>query len=571
MHRCRCLPLSPGPRPSIELSPPDRVWAGCSGRAADRPVHAPHQPSPGGGLLARCCGRRPRFRCRRRCRGRNFAGLRCCCLQLAVLAAFVVTLARPFYRERTLLGPHTAFVFDTSGSMAHVGSVRYRPQRGPSRSSTTCPRPTRSRWSRPDRNPRVLLAFGRDPELVEGAFNQLEVGGGSADLSGAVRLARGLATPDRPTNVLLLTDGGDHSAPRRTGGRGGDAAFRRLRRQPGRGGVEPRTIDRGHYPGLSQRRQLRSRDPNRGGRGRGQWSCRLERVELEVPGLGTRARETTPVDAGPGDRLTVRLVDNSDALPLDDRATLIVGSAPEQMVNVIGEGSPFLEALVDAVPGFTNQGEGDTDLASLSTGSHSPRSRSADLADCPRSDSRRRHRSASSPGTWPSLISGRENRFSIRSTSPGWWSVRPRWWWRLAGSLWSARVTFLSSCLGEINGHRVAYFTFDITKSNLPMQVGFPILGARILELARWCRHRISVDRSGREPRSVWPLRPVSVAQVTMPDGRGPRSGRRFGPVRRHRSARGVSRSAYLSAEELTPGPIAIRTFVADESAGRPG
>ena len=49
-------------------------------------------------------------------------------LQLAVLAAFVVTLARPFYRESTLLGPHTVFVVDTSGSMDSADAPRYTVQ-----------------------------------------------------------------------------------------------------------------------------------------------------------------------------------------------------------------------------------------------------------------------------------------------------------------------------------------------------------------------------------------------------------------------------------------------------------
>ena len=36
--------------------------------------------------------------------------------------------------------------------------------------------------------------------------------------------------------------------------------------------------------------------------------------------------------------------------------------------------------------------------------------------------------------------------------------------------------------LGEVNGHRAVYFAFDLTRSNLPVLVTFPILGSRILE-----------------------------------------------------------------------------------------
>ncbi len=44
-------------------------------------------------------------------------------LQLLVLAGFVLTLARPFYTQQTLLGPHTVFVVDTSGSMSMAGRL----------------------------------------------------------------------------------------------------------------------------------------------------------------------------------------------------------------------------------------------------------------------------------------------------------------------------------------------------------------------------------------------------------------------------------------------------------------
>ena len=43
--------------------------------------------------------------------------------QLIALALFVLLLARPFLREASLLGPHTVFVIDTSGSMAMAGRL----------------------------------------------------------------------------------------------------------------------------------------------------------------------------------------------------------------------------------------------------------------------------------------------------------------------------------------------------------------------------------------------------------------------------------------------------------------
>ena len=54
--------------------------------------------------------------------------------------------------------------------------------------------------------------------------------------------------------------------------------------------------------------------------------------------------------------------------------------------------------------------------------------------------------------------------------------------------------------LGEINSQRVAYFTFDITQSNLPVQVGFPILGARMLSWLAGASTGRRLERRGGNP-----------------------------------------------------------------------
>jgi len=111
-------------------------------------------------------------------------------LQLLVLAGFVLTLARPFYTQQTLLGPHTVFVVDTSGSMAManrldtaratafdlIGDLSESNQVSVVEAGPV---------------PQVLVAFARDPELVSAALGSLDATGGRADLSGALRLARG--------------------------------------------------------------------------------------------------------------------------------------------------------------------------------------------------------------------------------------------------------------------------------------------------------------------------------------------------------------------------------------------
>jgi len=483
-------------------------------------------------------------------------------LQLAVLAAFVLTLARPFYRERTLLGPHTAFVFDTSGSMAMAGRLETAKAQA---LALTNDLSEANQVSIVEAGPipRVLLAFGRDPVLVEEAITSLEAGGGVADLSGAVRLARGLATPDRPTNVLLLTDGGNQPLPEepvagaemlRFDDFADNVAVAAWSLEASTEGTTRAFLNLVNYG--AETRTVSAEVAVNG--------LPAGSLEVEVPAGGS-ARATTPVDAGPGDLVTVRLLDHRDALPLDDEATLIVGTASERLVSMTGEGSPFLEALVDAVPGFTNQGEG-TPAILISDGGRLPAFDRPTWLIAPE---------ATPSGVSASQFAGNLAVTYQRPGEPILDSVdlsglvvgeaqvveAPRWLTLVR----AGEVPLIM--LGEINGHRVAYFTFDLTKSNLPVQVGFPILGARLLS---WLAGGAAADASS-EPAGT----PIALAtpagttaQVTMPAG-DVRSLLEGSAQFADTSQPGVYRVAYVDAEgAVTPGPIAVRRFVSDESAG---
>ncbi|MGH8925322.1 MAG: vWA domain-containing protein, partial [Acidimicrobiia bacterium] len=259
-------------------------------------------------------------------------------LQLAVLSAFVLTLARPFYRERTLLGPHTVFVIDTSGSMAmsdRLGTARERAL------ALTDDLSEANQVSvvEATAHPRVLVAFARDSELVQEAIGSLQAGGSRADLSTAIQLARGLATPDRPTNVLIFSDGGDTPLPEepvagaemiRFDDFALNLAVSGWSLEPSTEGTTRAFLNVSNF-GAEDRSVQAEVSVN---------GLAAGLLDLEVPALSS-ARLTTPIDAGPGDLVSVKLADNQDALPLDDESSLIVGAGPEKFVAVAGEGSPF--------------------------------------------------------------------------------------------------------------------------------------------------------------------------------------------------------------------------------------
>ena len=483
-------------------------------------------------------------------------------LQLAVLATFVVTLARPFYRERTLLGPHTVFVVDTSGSMAmadRIGTARERAL------ALTDDLSEANQVSvvEAGTHPRVPVAFARDRELVAEAIGSLQAGGGRADLSTAIRLARGLATPDRPTNVLIFSDGGDGPLPEepvagaemvRFDDFGPNLAISAWSLEPSTEGTTRAFLNVSNF-GAEDRSVQAEVSVN---------GLTAGLLELDVPALSS-ARLTAPIDAGPGDLVSVRLRDNQDALPLDDGASLIIGSGPEKLVAVAGDGSPFLEALVDAVPGFTTEGEGEGDIAIVDRGPLPEIERPTWLI---------------APDSVPEgvIVSELAGNLAVTYQRPGEPILdsvdlsemvvgeahvveAPRWLQLVR----SGDVPLI--LLGDVNGHRVAYFTFDLTRSNLPVQVGFPILGARILEwLGGSSAGSVSTDLAGVSIPISAPA--GTVARVTMPDG----SVRNLteGAVEFADTAQpGLYRVEYVGEDDqVLPGVTAVRTFVPDESAG---
>jgi hypothetical protein len=230
---------------------------------------------------------------------------------------------------------------------------------------------------------------------------------------------------------------------------------------------------------------------------------------------------------------------------------------------VTGEGSPFLEALVDAVGGFTTEGEGKGDIAIVDGGALPEIDRPTWLI---------------APNSVPEGVAVSElaGNLAVTYQRPGEPILdsvdlsdmvvgeaqvveAPRW----LALVRSGDVPLI--LLGEVNGHRVAYFTFDLTRSNLPVQVGFPILGARILEwLGGTAAGSVSTDQAGV------PI-PISapdgtIARVTMPDG-SVRDLTEGAVEFADTSQPGVYRVEYVGQDDQV-GVTAVRTFVPDESAG---
>jgi hypothetical protein len=482
-------------------------------------------------------------------------------LQLLVLAALVFTLARPFYSQDTLLGPHTVMVFDVSGSMAMAGRL----ERAKERALTMVADISEANLVsvvEAGAQPRVLAGLSRDPDLVIAAITSLQATGGNGDLSAAIRLGRGLATPDRPTSLLIFSDGGTDPLPE----------------EPVAGARQVRIDDFGPNVGVSAwsiepstEGSLRAflQLSNYGGDAK---SVAAEVavnglpagvVTLELPGLG-EARQTIPVDAGPGDVVTVQLLDTEDSLSLDDESVLVVGGGPERKVG-LSSGSPFLAALIEAAPGFTGGGEGEPELLVVDGGASATIDRPAWViaTETPPAGITPTELVRNTVVTWqrpgePILDGVDLSQVAVAEAqvvdAPGWLPL-----------VRAGDVPLV--LLGEVEGQRVAYFTFDISRSNLPVQIGFPILGARLLDwLAGAGAGTVSSETAGTPIALSAPA--GTVPRVTLPDASTrdlPPEAASFADT----GLPGLYRVDYLKADGTSsPGPMAVRTFVSDESAG---
>lgn len=484
-------------------------------------------------------------------------------LQMAVLALFVLSLARPFVAEATVLGPHTVFVMDTSGSMAMAGRFEQARERALDLSRDVSEANLASVVEAgPD--PAVLVAFSGDPEAVAEALSSLEPGGGTEDMSTAVRLARGLAAPDRETSVVVFSDGGAVPLPEEPVVGATHLRFDDLASNLAISGFDAE-------PSAEGAARLFVQIENHGPDDR-QVVVALEidglpagSMEMSVPGLQA-ARQVVPLDAVAGNVVTARIVDAADALPLDDSADLVIGGGLTRTVGVAGEGSPFLTALLSSTPGVTIAPEVDTaDLLIVDGGP---------LPDIDRPTWLIR------PETAPEglELTGLERNLAVTFQRPGdpvldavdLSEVAIAEAQTTEGMTWlpiamSGDVPLI--LLGEVGGHRVAYMTFDLVHSNLPVQVAFPILGANLL---RWLEGGeagvVSTEPAGTPIALVTPT--GSRARVETPTGESRDIAADAGAFV-DTDQPGVYRVSYVDIEgEVTPGEVAVRRFVTSESAG---
>ncbi len=132
-------------------------------------------------------------------------------LQLLIVAVFTFALMRPARVETTALAQHTVFIVDASGSMAAADGA-------PDRLGSAVDRLEELRAELPEGGtasvvvaaPRsaVVLEDDPDPRAFSRVIRRIRTSASHADFEGAFALSEALESPDRPTGFVLVSDGG---------------------------------------------------------------------------------------------------------------------------------------------------------------------------------------------------------------------------------------------------------------------------------------------------------------------------------------------------------------------------
>ncbi len=399
--------------------------------------------------------------------------------QLAVLAAFVVSLARPFASEEARLGEHTVLVMDVSGSMGMAGRFDRAREEALGWAGEMSGDQMVS-VIEAGAVPRVVTAFTRRREEVTEALSALRLTGGEADLADAIRLGRGLATPERPTDLVLFTDGGAaplaaepvadarHQAFDETGP---NWAIDALSLERDAAGVTRALVSVANH-GFAERDMTVEVEVD------GQATSRFQ----VSPGPGGSEDAIVPVPAGPGAVVQARLVNAEDALPLDDRAWAAMAIPSVTAVRVHGEDSPFLSALLSSIPEFevADESDGAADLLIVNRAAPEEIQQPTWLirTNPPPAGLRLTELAANLGVTWQRPGEPVLDDIELAGVAVAEAQM-------VESDLWlpvvkSGNVPLV--LLGRVNGHQVVYFTFDLAHSNLVVQTAFPLLGVKLLE-----------------------------------------------------------------------------------------
>ena len=408
-------------------------------------------------------------------------------LQLLAVVLLALAAARPVIAEDTPLSAHTVFIIDASASMgAREGTATRTDLAADAANELFDELPDGGLASvvEAGTTARVTLSASADRSAFDAALERIEPSEGRGDLIGAFTLARSLETPGVPIGFVLLSDGGLEPAEQRqapAGTRYEPVGEERTNRAITSLTVEPRgsgvhavaTVT--HTGGAAATQTLRLDVDGR--------TVHAEAVRLEPDDVVEVAADL------PAGRRIEAFLEGEDALDLDDHRYATAPPVEDLTVAVIGAGDPFLDILLDALPGVT--------AVQVASPAAAP---DADVVVLDRvpvpADIDVPYWAIAPPGGTPdvtvtgdveqpavTLVDSRDPLLADLDLTDLAVATSQAVQAPLATELVGAEGTPL--LLRGDSSVPFVYQTFAIAESNLPVQVSFPILGDRVLrELA---------------------------------------------------------------------------------------
>ncbi len=276
-------------------------------------------------------------------------------LQLLAVVLFAMILARPAVLEEAELAEHTVFIVDASGSMAAIDG-------DPDRLGSAVEQATLLRSELPDAgvaslviaspDPIVLVTQSSDESEFGSAVDTVRTNGGAADFEATFALAESLVLPDRETDFVLISDGQlteteQKLAPLGTryvpiGLTDTNRAVADLSVNAGPGGLQARVrVESTGGPDAIQTLRL---DVD---------GVTVLSQEIEIPGGGI-FEDTFELPAG---TRVAAFLDGDDLLAYDNQRYVGAPVLGQLKARIVGESTFFVEQLLSAIPDV------DTDVA----------------------------------------------------------------------------------------------------------------------------------------------------------------------------------------------------------------
>jgi Ca-activated chloride channel homolog len=473
-------------------------------------------------------------------------------LQLLFLSLLILALAQPFTWTAGASGRSVIFILDTSASMASVDAVPTRLDAAKEQARQLVnglADDARVTVIAASDQAQVLVSSSQDRRQIFQVLDSLQTSMGGSDLSSALGLASAIAARQTDTEVIILSDG-RVSLPERLeiqgriryfpiGASEDNQAISLLSLESRAGGEKITAF--AQITNYSQQDAQRRLELYADG-------FLVNAFDLEIPAKGQRAvvAEDIPLET----TMVSAILTGQDTLSLDDQAWALTTQREPALVTLVTEGNRFLETGLKLLPGFTvtlmkpeefeanfangasessaSTGQGEQNVSHIyifdayvpvSSGLPSgsllfiapPRSTEyftvIGLIEQPIP----RPVDPNDPLISNINISQVNILDAIHITEPEW--TRRTLEGEIGGNVYPLLVS------GKIDDRQVAILAFDIRRSDLPLQVAFPLL---LANLADW----LAPGRSGGIPSQILPgaavtlsLPPdIATASVTRPD-----------------------------------------------------